>query len=108
MLKPYKAIFYVGKVEHSVTGNSVQECLDKIRHKQQEVKKTSRCYVRKYDKLSDAYLQDGVYMISSGKNITHTVKNQRVSQLGKLLRTSQQTKGSEKHKPIENKRDIMQ
>lgn len=66
-----KAIFYVNGNREEIYAASKEEVLKAAKEAQTiELKGNERCYIQKYDKQSDSYQQEGIYLMASGKDIT--------------------------------------
>lgn len=66
-----KAIFYVNGNREEIYAPSKEEVLKAVKEAQTvELKGNERCYIQEYDKQSDSYQQEGIYLIASGKDIT--------------------------------------
>ena len=102
----FKATFFIGKTEHSVFGTSIADCISKIRKLKYDAKKTSRCYVRKYDSKLNAYIADGAYLIKDGKSIPLYLQSTRESQLSKLEKAKDQVINNSNHYNPKSKNDL--
>lgn len=68
--KPYMAIFYEGEEKQTIYADSHDGAIDAVKQYKKEVRDIERCYIRKYDQEDGKYKQEGIYLISSGKDIT--------------------------------------
>lgn len=69
--KKFKAVYYDGNSERKKLFSGTKEgVIQAVREAKPEVKENERCYIQERDTEAGKYQQEGIYLISSGKDVT--------------------------------------
>lgn len=66
----FKAIYYESSKPKVIYAGTREAALQKTKDKNPQCGGNTRCYIQEWDKNTDSYKQEGIYLITSGRDIT--------------------------------------